>query len=363
MVYRNPIVGRLIALLLLTLLLALTGCGNNYSKQLQAEYSKVEKNLATLEGLLYSRQLTNAKIVDIYAKKLAQIKPDFRPIAESMADDSTERGVLYTGLVKRLKKVNREPENKQQFQQAHQSLVSIDIAADPVVFNDALLDLINTMAELSDGQLQTVSIPKDSQMANVRGESVTPGSYLVGNPSYGEYRQNSSGSSMWHWYGQYAFFSRLMGGGLYNQSPIYYNDWNRRPRHSYYNDYGRNSYGSTSDRNQTRQRNNTMRDKGYTPAKPKKQYGSVKGRQRVSTYAQQKSTQSSHFSKKYGSSNSGARHADKTTNKRSSSYFSGNKSSSNKSQPVARRSSSFFGSSSARNSSRSYSGSRSFGGK
>jgi hypothetical protein len=363
MVYRNSIVGRLIPLLLLTSLLALTGCGNNYSKQLQSEYSKVEKNLVTLEGMLYSRQLTNAKIVDIYAKKLAQIKPDFRPIAESMADDSTERGVLYTGLVKRLEKVNREPENKQQFQQAHQSLVSIDIAADPVVFNDALLDLINTMAELSDGQLETVSIPKDSQMANVRGETVTPGSYLVGNPSYGEYRQNSSGSSMWHWYGQYAFFSSLMRGGLYNQSPIYYNDWNRRPRYSYYNDYGRNTYGSQSDRNQTRQRNNTMRDQGYTPAKPRKQYGSVKGRQRVSTYAQQKSTQSSHFTKKYGSSNSGARHADKTNNKRSSSYFSGNKSSSNKSQSVTKRRSSFFGSSSARNSSRSYSGSRSFGGK
>jgi len=340
--------------------LTLTGCGNNYSEQLQGEYSKVEQNLVTLERLLYNRQLTNAKIVDIYAKKLAQIKPDFKPIAESMAKDSTEKGVLYTGLVKRLKKVNREPENKQQFQLAHQSLVSIDIAADPVVFNDALLDLINTMAELSGGQLETVSIPKDSQKANVRGETVTPGSYLVGNPSYGEYRQSSSGSSMWHWYGQYAFFSSLMRGGLYNQSPIYYNDWNRRPRYSYYNDYGRNTYGSTSDRNQTRQRNNTMRDQGYTPAKPKKQYGSVKGRQRMSTYAQQKSTQST---KKYGSSNSGARHADKSSNKRSSNYFSGNKSSSNKSQPVTKRSSSFFGSSSARNSSRSSSGSRSFGGK
>jgi len=363
MVYRNAIVRQLISLLLLlTSLLTLTACGNDYSEQLQGEYSKVEQNLASLEGMLYSRQLTNAKIVDIYAKKLAQIKPDFRPIAESMADDSTERGVLYTGLVKRLKKVNREPENKQQFQQAHQSLVSIDIAADPVVFNDALLDLINTMAELSDGQLETISIPKDSQMANVRGETVTPGSYLVGNPNYGEYRQNSSGSSIWQWYGQYAFFSSLMRGGLYNRSPIYYNDWNRRPHYSYYNDYGRNTYGSYSDRNQTRQRNSTMRNQGYTPAKPKKQYGSVKGRQRVSTYAQQKSTQSSHFTKKYGSSDSGPRHVDKDISKRRSSYFSGNKSSSNKSQSVARRSSSFFGSS-ARNSSRSYSGSRGFGGK
>ncbi len=361
--YCNSIARRLMPLWLLMSLLTLTGCGNNYSEQLKGEYLNVERNLSTLEYILSSRQLTNAKIVNIYAQKLAQIKPDFRPIAESMAKDSTENGVLYTGLVKRLAKVNREPENKQQFQQAQQSLASIDIAADPTVFNDALLDLINTMAELSGGQLDTVSIPKDSQAANVRGETITPGSYLVGNPSYGEYRQNSSGSSMWQWYGQYAFFSSLMRGSSYNQSPIYYNDWNRRSRYSYYNDYGRNSYGSTADRNQTRQRNTTMRSQGYTPAKPKKQYGSAKGRKRVSTYAQQRSTQARHSTKKYGSSNSGARHADKSSNKRSSSYLSGNKSSSNNRQPVAKRSSSFFGSSSARNSSRSSSGSRSFGGK
>ena len=65
-----------------------------------------------------------------------------------------------------------------------------------------------------------------------------------------------------------------------------------------------------------------MRDNGLSPAKPKKQYGSAKGRKRISTYSQQRS---SFTNKKYGSSHSGARHADKNVVKRSSSFFAGNK--------------------------------------
>ncbi len=364
MLFRNSIIKSWLPLLLVITILLLGGCKNEHAEQIQKEYAQVEQNLVELGSQLTNKQLTNVKIVDIYARQLTQLKPEFRSVAEAMSKDASERGSLYQGLLQRLHKVNREPEHKEQFQSAHRSLVSIDMAADPVVFNDALLDLINTMAELSGGQLESVSIPQGSQAANVRGEQITPGSYLVGNPSYGAYQRDSSGGSYWQWYGQYAFFSRLMGGGMFNRSPIYYDSWNSRPRYSYYNDYGRNSYGSHNDRKQTRQRNNTMRSKGYAPAKPKKQYGSVQGRQRVSTYNRQQSAQAKYASKKYGSNNAGARHAGKTAvAKRSSSYFSGNKTSTRVSKPVAKRSSSFFGSSSARNSSRSSSGSRSFGGK
>ncbi len=336
-------------LLVVCLLLLLSACGNDYAEQIQQNYSQVAQNLNTLKQKLQRKQLINAKIVEIYANKLAWIKPDFKPVADAMAMDATENGTLYQGLVQRLNKVNRNPENKEQFQQATQSLMSIDLGADPVVFNDALIDLINTLAELSDGQLETISIPKESQAAHARGETITPGSYLVGNPGYGEYRQDNSGRSFWHWYGQYAFFSSLFRGGMYNHYPIYYNSWNRRPRYSYYHDYGRNAYGSSYDRSQTSRRNSAMRDNGLSPAKPKKQYGSAKGRKRISTYSQQRST---FTNKKYGSSNSGARHADKNVAKRKSSYFGGNKTSSSTS---SRRSSSIFGSSSRT--------SRSFGGK
>lgn len=81
-----------------------------------------------------------------------------------------------------------------------------------------------------------------------------------------------------------------------------------------------------------------MRSSGLTPVtKPKKQYGSAKGRKRVSTYSRQ---QSNYVSKKQ----SGGRHADKATDKRSSRFFTANKPV--KRSTTSKRSSSFFGSSS-----------------
>lgn len=345
MTYKQLTQGWLKYFSIIGLLLVLSGCGNDYAEQVQENYTLVSTNLTALSTKLRNKELTNSKIVDIYADKLARIKPDLRPVADAMAKDATEKGMLYQGLLQRLQKVNKDPENKQEFQLANQSLESIDMGADPIVFNDALLDLINTMAELSGGELDSISIPKDSQSAHARGEAITPGSYLVGNPGYGEYRENNSGQSMWQWYGQYAFFSSLFRGNSYNQNPINYNHWNSRPRHSYYNDYGRGSYGSGSDRGQTKRRNIRMRDSGLSPAKPKKAYGSAKGRKRVSTYSKQRATKTNYFNKKQGSTNSGARHADKAVSKRSSSFL-GSKKSSRPAGSPSKRSSSFFGSSS-----------------
>ncbi|NOQ63862.1 MAG: hypothetical protein GQ582_05065 [Methyloprofundus sp.] len=328
--------------LILCLLGVLTGCGNDYAEQIQQRYLVAKTSLDNLERKLQAKELTNAKIVNIYAQKLAQIKPDLLPVAKAMRKDATEYGALYQGLLDRLNEVNRNPENKEQFKQASDALISIDMGADPIVFNDALIDLINTMAELSGGKLETISIPEDSQAANSRGD-VTPGSYLVGNPGYGEYRNDSSGRSMWHWYGQYAFFSSILGRNHYNRGPIYYDRWNSGYHNSYYNDYGRGSYGSYSDRSRTTQRNTTMRNNGHTPVtQPRKQYGSVKGRQRVSSYKQQRSNQSSYFKTKKAN---GGRHASKVSGKRSSGFL-GSKKSSSSSSSRTKRSSSYFGSSS-----------------
>lgn len=341
-------------LLIACLFLFLTACGNDYAEQVQQTHAQVKLNLDSLEHKLSSKALTNTKLVEIYAKQLVLIKPEFKPVTESLAKDATEQGALYKGLLQRLDKVNRNPENKQQFQRANQSLMSINSGADPIIFNDSLIDIINTMAELSGGQLEAVSIPRNSNVDHVRGEKITPGSYLVGNPNYGSYQQDNSGRSFWHWYGQYAFFSSLFRGSLYNHYPIYYNRWNTRSHYSYYHDYGRDTYGTSRERRQTAQRNSRMRDNGLSPVKSKKQYGSAVGRQRASTYRQQRSKQANFYGKKYGSNNSGARHADKTVARRSSSFLGGNRTSRTNYSP-SKRSTSFFGSSSRSR--------RSFGGK
>ncbi len=339
---------------LIVLFLLLSGCGNQYEKQVGQEYLRVEKNLQSLRKKLDNKQLSHIKIVEVYAKKLAQLKPDFKPVAEAMVIDASANGALFQGLEQRLKQVNREPENEQQFQTAMQSLISIDTGVNPLVFNEALIDLINTLAELSGGKLATMSIPKQTQSSNVRAESVVPGSYLIGNPSYGEYRQNNNGQSFWHWYGQYSFFNNLVGGAGYRRNPVSYSEWNERPRYSYYNDYGRDNYGSYRDRNKTSQRNKQTRSRGLTPAKPKKQYGSALGRKRASTYSQKAKTQKKSVSKP------GPRHADKVA-RRSSGFLSGAKNRPSSSKPKSKAGYSYGGS--VRNSSRRSSGSRRSGGK
>jgi len=345
MVFHCLVIRRFSFLYLLVLLLSACG-GNPYADKVQAQYRQVEQSVAHLNGLLRDKKLSNARIVEVYAGQLSKLKPEFKVVAQALAKDATEKGALFAQIVARLERVNRHPENKQVFEQTSQALMAIDRAAEPVIYNEALLDLINTMAELSGGQLDTLSIPK----SNATGEAITAGSYLVGNPSYGEYRRDNTGYSAWHWYGQYAFFNNLIGGGRFNRGPIYYDDWNRRRHFSYYHDYGRNTYGAYRDRQQTQQRNTRMRNAGYTPAKPKKQYGSVQGRQRISSYQQQDKKQSR---KKV---TSGARHAGKVTTRQSVTR---------KTSAVGtkKRQYSFLGASSARNSSRNTGGSRGFGGK
>jgi len=328
-------------LFILLLTLFLSSCGNEYQAKIQLEHASTQSQLEALGKSLDSKSLTNAKLVNIYAEKLSKLKPELKPIAIALAKDATRNGSLYQGLKDRLAKVNLKPENKQQYIQGLESLSSIFAGADKVVFNDSLLDLINTMADLSDGELSRVSIPKNENTAHVKGDKIAPGSYLIGNPAYGTYRQDSNGNSFWHWYGQYAFFSSLFSGPRYHSGPIYYDNWNSNPRYSYYNDYGRSSYGSRSDRSYSSSQNIKMRNKGITPAKPKKQYGSVSGRKRTSTYSRQRSDISRNMGKKYGSGDTGPRHSSKESSKRSSSLFSKTSSKTTGSAP-AKRSSGFF---------------------
>lgn len=344
----NPFVGYASLLLWLGVFL-LSGCSNEYIGKIQLEHAGTSTYLEQLGSALDRQELTNAKLVNLYAGKLTLLKPDLEVIADSLANDVTRKGSLYQGLRTRLARVNLKPGDKQEYIKGIESLASIYAGSDPLIFNDALLDLINTMADLSDGQLPRISIPKSSQAEHVKGEPIVPGSYLVGNPNYGSYQTKSSGQSFWHWYGQYAFFRSMFSGPSYYNRPLSYDRWNSSPRYSYYNDYGRNAYGSNRDRSYASSQNSKMRDKGIIPAKPGKQYGSVQGRKRTSTYHFKRQNLKSNLSKKYGSSSTGPRHADKGATKRTSSLF-GRSSSSGSNRPV-KRTSGFF--SSSRRSSRS----------
>lgn len=344
-------------LLLLSTLWLLQGCSNQYSEETLARADHLNTRLTTLGKKLDTGQLTHALLVKNYADKLQQTQPDLAPITQALAKDATTAGALYQGLTQRLQQLNRSPQNKEAFIGVMEEVHSLEAATDPAIFNDALLDLVNTLADLSAGELPRINIPQRSETEEIKGESV-PGSYLVGNPNYGSWSQGGSGGGFWTFYGQYRMLSDLMGvlgGSRYGRGGIEYNDWNSRSHHSYHRDYGRDLYGSASDRTRTRSANRAMEREGLKVAKPKRKYGSAAGQKRRSTYTTRRSDFKQRASRKYGASG-GPRHADSRS--RRSSNLASNRTTSRSSN----RASSLFGSS-ARSSSRSSRGFGGFGGK
>nr|VFK53478.1 MAG: hypothetical protein BECKTUN1418F_GA0071002_10228 [Candidatus Kentron sp. TUN]VFK54427.1 MAG: hypothetical protein BECKTUN1418D_GA0071000_10232 [Candidatus Kentron sp. TUN]VFK54817.1 MAG: hypothetical protein BECKTUN1418E_GA0071001_10238 [Candidatus Kentron sp. TUN] len=277
--------------ILFTLFLAgVSGCSNQYAEDATRKAEAVGKRLTELGRRIDSGSLVNTRVIKTYADRLASRQPAFKEIAMQLRLDGTTKGPLYRGLRQRLADVNRKPGNKQEFAAAYQELEALEAGTDPIVYNDALLDVVNTLADLSQGELPRINIPENVQTAAVKGGSgQVPGSYLVGNPGYGQWKTDSSGTSFWQWYGMYRMFGDVLGfagGGFggYHRGPIYHDAWYSRPRYSFYHDAGRNTYGSRADRNTWRTGRDRLARQGIRTPRPKN-YGSVASKQRVSTYA------------------------------------------------------------------------------
>ena len=266
-------------------LVFVSGCSNQYAEETKRLKQAVTNKLSALGSRINAGALPNTVLIATYADKLAQAKPDLKPVAEVLRLDATTKGPLYRGLAARLAAVSDAPNNKREFLPIIQELDSLNGATDQIIFNDSLLDVVNTLADLSGGELARINIPPNAETANV-GSNPVAGSYLVGNPAYGRWNTNSSGRSFWVFYGQYRLFSDLVWGPRYHRGPLYYNSWyGGSNRYSYYNDYGRGTYGRATDRSFNRARRTDMQSKGFSVPKPAKQYGSAAGNKRTSSYA------------------------------------------------------------------------------
>lgn len=307
-------------MLLAVTVVMLSGCGIDYAKEVKRHHAAAVKQVELLKEHLDSGLIRNATIVKSYANKLSSLDSSMTPIADAMARDATSRGTPFQSFVSRLKKINMAPTDQATYLPIKEELDSLYAGADTAVFNDSMLDLINTLADLSQGKIARVNIPKSASSTKE-----VAGSYLVGNPQYGQYRPDSSGNSFWEWYGKYSMFSNVVGG--FNRGPIYYDSWYSRPRYSYYHDYGRSTYGSNSSRRSWETGSSKLRSKGVTVAKPKKSYGSLAGQRKVSTYSRGSTYKSS--AKQYGAKSKSSSGSGKnySSGSRSSSY-SGYKSSS-----------------------------------
>lgn len=71
--------------------------------------------------------------------------------------------------------------------------------------------------------LALITKTKDGQYAST---PAPPGYHMVGNPAYGEWKNDASGNSFWEFYGKYRLFTDLLGfgTGIFRRD---YNDYNQ----------------------------------------------------------------------------------------------------------------------------------------
>lgn len=234
--------------------LLLVACGDDRPDRLQANIKTADYLIENLGSNLDSDRIRNAIILQQYSSLLAQQKPDLSPLLTELSKDATRNGPMYRSLTDRLSTLKAQPDVLGDIEaQLFESETLIE-ASDPTLFNDALSDPINVIADMSDGQYARVNAISQSQSLQANGaEDTGAGSQLVGNPGYGQWQSNSSGMSFWHWYGMYSMFSAI------SPRPIGYNNWSSRRDYSYYNDVGRNRY--TSPQNKKSQDNLASRTK------------------------------------------------------------------------------------------------------
>ena len=230
---------------LLVIALSLSGCGFSVKDRMLDSYAYAESSITRLGAELDKGSLRNAALIKRYSNKIRESKPDLSGIARVLEKEATRQGTLYTSLQTRLKDVRSilgrsESEIEQQSSQLASELANLLDASDTVEFDRALADPLNVLADLSGGILPRVdSISATASKVANGAADFGPGSQLVGNPNYGEWRTGSGGSSFWAWYGQYALFRGLLGGPR-----IGYGNWAAGRDYSYYHDYGRGHYTS-----------------------------------------------------------------------------------------------------------------------
>jgi len=241
--------------------LLLSACGDERQDRIESNIKSADYLIENLGQSLDSNNIRNAMLLEQYAKLLHADKPELAPLLEQLSRDATRDGPTYQGLVQRLKTVREQPQVIGDIEAQLYETETLIEASDPALFNDALSDPINVIADMSDGKLARINAISQQQSLLANGaEDNGAGSQLVGNPGYGQWQSDSSGMSFWHWYGMYSMFSAIT-------NPVRYDRWSSRRDYSYYNDVGRNRYTSPQ---QTKAQDDLA-------TKTKKQFGNNKG--------------------------------------------------------------------------------------
>jgi len=230
---------KLISLLFILQLLA--GCESKLEQTqvtINQEIIKTQGDIEQLGQAVEVGSVRNARLLTEYAQVLKQQKPELTRIANLIAEDATRQGPIYQNLAMRLSDVKSETVTLDNANALLDELNRVQEAAKLSLFNDALTDPINVLADMSDGQLARVgAISQLAEKSAGDGTDYGAGSQMVGNPNYGNWQSGSNGTSFWQWYGMYRMFGDLTGR-------VNYSNWSNNRRYSYYSDYGRSRYTS-----------------------------------------------------------------------------------------------------------------------
>ena len=107
-------------------LVFVSGCSNQYAEETKRLKQAVTNKLTALGSRINAGALPNTVLIATYADKLAQAKPDLKPVAEVLRLDATTKGPLYRGLAARLAAVSDAPNNKREFLPIIQELDSFE---------------------------------------------------------------------------------------------------------------------------------------------------------------------------------------------------------------------------------------------
>ncbi|QTL36181.1 MULTISPECIES: CHAD domain-containing protein [Pseudoalteromonas] len=224
---------------LLCVMVLMLGCESK-EERIQQTIAHTQQDASrainALGDALDKNQVRNANLLTEYANVLSQQNPQLSNIAQLIAQDATSNGPLYQSLLSRYQAL-KSPQPGMNSDDIIEQAVLLKEAASVSLFNDALTDPINVLADMSNGTLARVgAVSQSAEQAANNGQPAL-GNQLVGNANYGEWQTNSNGTSFWMWYGMYRMLGDLVGD-------IEYSSWSKRRKYSYYSDYGRKRYTS-----------------------------------------------------------------------------------------------------------------------
>ncbi len=311
-------------LLLLSMLFTLAACSGDPDAMRIKDYTEhTTLQLNSLIKALNSGEISNASILKIYASKLKAQKPEFAELTEQFSKMAKADNPTINDFKRRLKLVREQPNSLGDQQAVIQELSALLSGTKKEMYGDSLLDVINTIADLSDGALPRLQTP-------AKAKDELAASQLVGNPQYGHWQQDSGGQSFWAWYGQYALISSLLGGNRYG-----YNNWSYNRGWSHYNDYGRGRYSSSSQRSKydSIQKKNapSLKQYGKRTGRTQSSYSNKRSNSKYASTLKRRATtaaKAARYKSSYGGSTSRRGSSSASRNSNSSRYGSSSRSNS-----------------------------------